>query len=396
MQASKTMGVGKTADVVVMGTGVIGTSIAFHLAKRKAGRILVIDKNLAAQGGSSRSSALVRMHYTLSTEVKLALKSLEIYRNWDDYVGRPAHFKKIGFVRLVPENEVERLKKNVEMQRALGSNTRLISAQELKEIEPDWKVDDIPIASYEPDSGYGDGTVTANDFLDRAREMGAEFLPRTLVTAFNVEGGRVRGVMTDKGAIEAPVVVSAVGPWTRPLFREVGIDLPIEPEYHRVAILKNPPGMKGEGVALIDSILSMYMRSEGRDMTLVGEFVGPRNVDPDHFPQSIPEEDIAEIAMMGARRIPALDDCGVVRGVTGMYDMSPDQRPLLGPVQGVEGLHIAAGFSGMGYKISPAIGLTMSELLLDGKSQTVDISIFDPGRFAAGKPIHAEFEYADE
>ncbi len=190
--------------------------------------------------------------------------------------------------------------------------------------------------------------------------------------------------------------MSATGPWSRSLFRDVGVDLPIEPEYHRVAILKNPPSMRGGGCALIDSIASMYMRSEGRDMTLVGEFVGPRDVDPDNFPQSIPEEELAEIAMLGARRIPALNDCGVARGVTGMYDMSPDHRPLLGPVAGVEGLHVATGFSGMGYKISPAIGLTMAEQILDGRSKTVDLSIFDPGRFAAGRPIQAPHEYADE
>ncbi len=386
----------QTADFIVIGTGVIGSSIAFHLAKHKAGRILVLDKGLAAQGGSSRSSALVRMHYTLPEEVRLALKSYEIFTHWEDHVGRPGHFRRIGFVRLVPGNEVERMKRNVAMQRELGANARLISPQELKAIEPDWNVDDVPVAAYEPDSGYGDGSVTANDFLDRAREMGAEFRPRTRVTSFRVESGRVRGVATDRGDLDAPVVISAVGPWSRPLFRAAGYDLPIEPEYHRVAILKNPPSMKGGGCALIDSILTVYMRSEGRDMTLVGEFVGPRDVDPDAFPQSISEEEMASIAENAARRIPALADCGVARGVTGMYDMSPDQRPLIGPIPGIVGLHVAAGFSGMGYKISPAVGLTMAERILDGRATTVDISIFDPARFAAGRPIRAEHEYADE
>jgi glycine/D-amino acid oxidase-like deaminating enzyme len=131
-------------------------------------------------------------------------------------------------------------------------------------------------------------------------------------------------------------------------------------------------------------------------MTLVGEFVGPRGVDPDDFPQSVPDAELAEIAALGARRIPTLAESGLVRGVTGIYDMTPDQRPLLGPVPGVNGLHLAAGFSGMGYKISPAVGLAMAELLLDGRGRTVDLSIFDPGRFAAGRPIRAPYEYADE
>ena len=386
----------RTADFIVIGSGVIGASIAFHLVKRNAGRVLVLDKGLAAQGSSSRSSALVRMHYTLPQEVQLALESLAIFTNWEDHVGRPGCFKKLGFIRLVPEHETPSLRRNVEMQRLLGVNTRLISAQELKEIEPDWRVDDVEVAAYEPDSGYGDGAVTASDFLARAREMGAEFRPRTRVTRFEVEQDRVRGVVTDRGEFEAPVVISAAGPWSVPLFRGVDFELPIEPEYHRVAILENPPGMRGGGCALIDGIASMYLRSEGPGMTLVGEFVGPRGVDPDDFPQSISAEEMAEIAVLGARRIPVLGESGLVRGVTGMYDMTPDQRPLLGPTPGVQGLHLAAGFSGMGYKISPAVGLTMAELLLDGRGRTVDLSIFDPGRFAAGRPIRAPHEYSDE
>src|SRR5262245_24785703 len=386
----------RTADFLVIGSGVIGASIAFHLAKRKAGRVLVLDQGLAGQGGSSRSSALVRMHYTLPQEVELALRSFEIFTHWEDYVGRPGCFRKTGFVRLVPEQEVESLRRNVEMQRLLGADTRLVSALELAEIEPNWRVDDVRAAAYEPNSGYGDGAVTAGDLLERAREMGAAFQPRTRVLAFAIEGDRIRGVVTERGELCAPVVISAAGPWSKRLFRDLAFELPIETEYHRVAILANPPGMRGGGCALIDGIASMYLRSEGPAMTLVGEFVGPRGVDPDAFPQSIPAEEVAEIAALGARRIPALAHAGLARGVTGVYDMTPDQRPLLGPTPGVEGLYLAAGFSGMGYKISPAVGLTMAELVLEGRGRSVDLSVFDPGRFAAGRPIRAPHEYSDE
>ena len=387
---------GRTADFLVVGMGVIGASIAFHLAKRGAGRVLVVDRDLPGRGSSGRSSALVRMHYSLPEEVKLALTSLDIFTHWEDYVGRPKSFRKTGFVRLVPAHEVEKLKRNVLMQQELGVRTRLISAQELAEIEPDWVVDDVALAAYEPDSGYGDGAVTAGDLIERAREMGAQTHPRTRVEAFALEGDRVRGVVTDKGTFEAPVVICAAGAWSIPLFRDLPFRLPIAAEYHRVGILKNPPAMKGGGCALIDSIASMYLRSEGSDMTLVGEFVGPRDVDPDHFPQSLSSDEMAELAALGARRIPALADSGLARGVTGIYDMSPDQRPLLGRVPGVEGLFLAVGFSGMGFKISPAVGLAMSELLVDGRGKTVDLSIFDPGRFDAGRPIRASYEYADE
>ncbi len=163
-----------SADVVILGAGVMGASIAFHLARRKAGRILVLDKGDVAHGGSGRSSALVRMHYSYPPEVDLAVKSLEIFRTWPEYVGRRGDFRQTGFVRIVPEKELPRLEKNVEMQRAHGVDARVVDRRELAEIVPDWNVDDVPYAAWEPGSGYGDGTGVADDFLERAREMGVE------------------------------------------------------------------------------------------------------------------------------------------------------------------------------------------------------------------------------
>lgn len=386
----------RSADVLVVGAGVVGTSIAFQLGRRRAGRVLVVDKGEVGHGMSGRSSALVRMHYTYPPEVQLALKSLEMFRSWPDLLGRPGDFRATGFAYIVPSGERERLEKNVAMHRRLGANARVVSARELKQIEPDWNLDDVEAAAYEPDSGYGDGAAVAGDFLAAARELGVEYLPSTHVTGFRVEGSRVRGLETDQGPLEAPIVVAATGPWSRPLFHAVGFDPPIETEYHEVAILKNPPALRGRGIACIDGILQLYYRREGRDMTLVGTFYGPRGVDPDRFPQAASRESLAERTAGIARRIPALGEAGLVRGITGVYDSSPDHRPLLGEVPGVSGLFLAAGFTGMGFKISPAVGLVMAERILDGRATTVDITPFRPGRFAEGQPIRAEFEYEDE
>ena len=385
-----------TADIVILGAGVMGASIAFHLAQRRAGKVVVIDKGHVAQGGSGRSSALVRMHYSYPPEVQLALLSLRMFENWRDIVGQEGDFRKTGFVRIVHPGETGRLKQNVEMQRKLGVNVKLIDRIELKALEPDWAVDEVELAAYEPDSGYGDGAGVANDFLTRARELGVTYQSKTQALEFLVEGGRVRGVSTDHGEIAAPVVVSATGPWTRPLFQRIGIELPIETEYHQVAILKNAPGMKGGGCACIDSVSATYFRSDGQDKFLIGDFYGQRGADPDNFPQRASDDGLEEIIERASRRVPKLENAEVMRGVTGVYDMTPDSRPLLGEVSGVAGLHVCAGFSGMGFKISPAIGLVMSELLLDGRGKTVDISSFCPGRFAAGRPIKAEFEYKDD
>jgi sarcosine oxidase subunit beta len=386
----------RTADIVILGAGVMGASIAFHLAKRNAGNVVVIDKDYVASGGSGRSSALVRMHYSFPPEVQLALISLRMFQNWQEIVGAAGDFRKTGFVRIVDRNEMPRLKLNVEMQRKLGVNVNLIDRQQLQELEPDWVVDDVELAAYEPDGGYGDGAGVAGDFLSRAREMGVTYLSRTRATSLRTSSGHAHGVVTDRGEIAAPVVISAMGPWTRPLFERAGYTLPIECELHQVAILITPPEMKAAGCACIDSGTATYFRSDGQDKFLVGDFYGKREVDPDNFPQRAADESLEEIIERACRRIPKLETAEVMRGVTGVYDMTPDSRPLLGEIPGMDGLYVCAGFSGMGFKISPAIGLVMSELVLDGRGKAVDISAFRPHRFAEGQPIKAEYEYVDD
>jgi sarcosine oxidase subunit beta len=386
----------RTADFVILGAGVMGASIAFQLARRKAGRIVVLDKDHVGSGGSSRSSALVRMHYSFAPEVQLALVSLKIFEHWREIVGEAGAFRKTGFVRIVHPGETVRLKHNVAMQRELGANVELIDRRQLRELEPDWAVDEVVLAAYEPDSGYGDGNVVANDFLSGARDLGAAYLPKEGATSLLMAAEKIRGVQTQAGAIHAPVVIAATGPWTRPLMQQTGFDPPIETEYHQVAILKNAPDMRGDGCACIDSVTATYFRPDGGDKFLVGDFYGKRPVDPDNYPQRASETDLEEVIERASRRVPKIENAEVMRGVTGVYDMTPDSRPLLGQVPGVEGLYICAGFSGMGFKISPAIGLVMSELILDGAAATVDISAFRPTRFSEGKPIRAEFEYKDD
>jgi len=384
------------ADIVIVGAGVMGTSIAFHLAQRKAGKIVIIDKEHVGRGGSGRSSALIRMHYSFPPEVELAVISLRMFQNWQEVVGVPGDFRKIGFVRIVHPNESERLKRNVEMQRKLGAKVELIGKYELHELEPDWNVDAVTLAAYEPDSGYGDGAGVAGDFLNAARDRGVIYSSRTQATELTFSGGRISGVVTDRGTISSPSVIVATGPWTKPLLRDAGYDVPIECEYHQVAILRNAPEMRGGGCACIDSVTATYFRSDAHDKFLVGDFYGTRPVDPDNYPQRAADESLEEIIERASRRLPKLAGAEVMRGVTGVYDMTPDSRPLLGEIPGVRGLFLCAGFSGMGFKISPAIGQVMSELVLDGKAQSVNIAVFRPSRFAEGCPIKAEHEYVDD
>jgi len=385
----------RTADIVVIGAGVIGSAIAFQLSRRRAGHVVVVDKGEVASGGSGRSSALVRMHYSHPPEVALAKASYDIFVAWPDIIGLPTHFRKTGFIRLVPEGEIERLRRNVEMHRSHGIDAWVLSRAELREVAPAWDFSDVSAAAYEPDSGYGDGAGVAGDFLMRAREAGVEYRSGTKVEALRVEAGHVRGVVVPDGVIEAPQVVVATGPWCRPLLAAAGFDAPIETEFHEVAFLKNPPGLESIGPAGIDSPTETYFRSETGGLTLIGDFYGKRGVDPDGIAVGASQEGMLRLVERAARRIPALADAGLFRGVAGCYDMSPDARPLMGPVPGVEGLHLVAGFSGMGFKISPAVGVVMAELLT-GAPTSVDISSFRPSRFLEGQPIKATYEYASD
>jgi len=385
----------RTADVVVVGAGVMGASIAFQLSRRGAGRVLVLDKGDVASGGSGRSSALVRMHYSHEPEVALAKASYDIFVAWPELLGLPTHFRKTGFIRLVPEAEIERLRRNVEMHRAHGIDARVLSRAELRDVAPAWDFSDVSAAAYEPDSGYGDGAGVASDFLLRAREAGVEYRPGTRVESLKVEAGRVRGVVVAGGLIEAPLVAVATGPWSRPLVAAAGFDAPIESEFHEVALLRNPPGLDSIGPAGIDSPTETYYRSEAGGLTLIGDFYGKRGVDPDSIGIGASQEAMLGLVERTARRIPALAEAGIFRGVVGCYDMSPDARPLMGPVPGIDGLYLVAGFSGMGFKISPAVGVVMAELLT-GAPPRIDITSFRPSRFLEGQPIRAPYEYASD
>jgi len=385
-----------TADVLIVGAGVIGASTAFHLTRLGAGSVLVLDRGTAGSGMSSRSSALVRMHYTFPPEVDLAVRSDAMFDAWTELTGRPPCVRRTGFVRLVPKDEADLLRANVAMQRERGARAEVVDRAGLAELAPGMCTDDVECAAWEPHGGYGDGSIVAGDLLGAARDAGASYRPNTRVRRLVTDDERVLGVQTDDIAIHAGTVVLAAGVWSPPLLAAAGIDLPIETELHHVAVVAHQPGA-GAGVACIDSMTQTYFRPEAAgERTLIGNFTGPRGVDPDAITTTARGGDLAELVGSAAKRVPALADAGITGGVTGVYDMTPDARPMLGKVQGRQGLVLAAGFSGMGFKISPAVGEALAELIVAGAATRVDLAAFRPGRFAEGQPIQPEFGYGDD
>jgi glycine/D-amino acid oxidase-like deaminating enzyme len=392
-----------SADVVIVGAGVIGAATAFHLSLLGAGDVLVLDRATVGSGMSCRSSALVRMHYTFGPEVELAVRSDAMFGAWPDLTGRPGCVRRTGFVRIVSPGEEAALRANVAMQRALGARAEVIDAAGLKEVAPGLRADDVECAAWEPNGGYGDGAVVAGDLLAAARARGVRYRPHSPVAALLTDGGRVTGVElagsgsgTGGGDREhAGTVVLAAGVWSPALLRTAGVVLPIETELHRVAVLAHPAG-QGTPVACIDSTTQTYFRPEaGASMTLVGAFAGQRGADPDAV-ASAAGEDLAPLVQAASHRVPALEDAGIVRGVTGVYDMTPDARPLLGRLPGLDGLIVAAGFSGMGFKIAPAVGEEIAALIAGAPAGSVDLAPFRPDRLSDGRPIEPPNPYSDD
>jgi len=386
-----------SADVIIVGAGVIGAATAFWLSELGAGDVLVLDRGAVGSGMSCRSSALVRMHYTFAPEVELAVRSDAMFGRWPALTGRSGCVRRTGFVRIVKPGEEDALRANVAMQRAHGARAEVITGTALAELMPSMRTDDVQCAAWEPDGGYGDGAVVAGDLLAAARARGVRYRPNSPVRSLLLDAGRVTGVAGADGTTEhAGIVVLAAGVWSPPLLATAGVSLPIETEVHEVAVLAHGPG-QGAPAACIDSVTQTYFRPEAAgSMTLVGSFAGPRGAEPDGVPETATADQLAPLVESASYRLPALADAGIARGVTGVYDMTPDARPLLGPVGGLDGLIVAAGFSGMGFKIAPAVGEAVAGLIAGPPPGSVDLKPFRPDRFADGAPIVPPHPYSDD
>jgi sarcosine oxidase subunit beta len=381
-----------TADVIIIGGGAHGASLAFHLAK-KGVRPLVLERRFIASGATGRSSGLVRMHYDLEPESRLAWESYKYFWNWSEMVGGDCGFKRTGFLQFVRPEHDDQLRANVAMHQRIGIPSLLVSPDDVRRIAPAFSADDIDLAAFEPESGYADPSGTVSSFLEAARQLGARLVQDCRVTAVCVEGGRVTGVETSQGSFSAPVVVNAAGPWARQVGAMVGLDLPVDTWQHDTMFIRRPKDLGPSHPTVIDFPNSMYFRPETGWLTLVGlEDNNPLGESPDgdtdHAKPGFVERAVERIC----QRIPEMDR-GSLHSAHGGYDgITPDQRAILGQA-GPEGFYLDCGFSGTGFKISPAVGACLAELIVDGQASLVDITPFRLERFLEGRPLTGEHSY---
>lgn len=379
----------ENASVVIVGGGIVGASVAYYLAGRGLRDIVMLERATLAAGASGKTGALLRLHYSNEPEARLAQLGHSIFANWPSEIGGDCGFVKSGLVVTVETRgecapNIERMQRNIAMQNRVGIASELISADQLRELQPFLSVDDLDLVAYEPDSGYVDAIAATQSMAAAARARGVQIREAAPVLSVLEHGGRVRGVRLPDGDIPADTVVLAAGPWTNRLTGPLGIDLPIEALRVQVAVLIRPSNLPAAGMAAsVDTVAGVFYRDWGPYRTMVGIGGGEFHdvVEPDDWDQrtdaGFPEAAIDRLS----RRIPAMRNASFVSGHAGLYDMTPDGHPIIGAVAGVEGLYLAAGFSGAGFKKGPAVGLCLAELIATGQSSTVDLSPFALSRF---------------
>ena len=382
----------QTYDAIVIGAGVMGASLAFHLAERGL-KVAILERRVTASGATGHSSGLVRMHYDLAAESELTFKSYQIYfNNWKDRVGGDCGFINTGFMQIAKREHEDKLRGNVTNQQKIGINTSVISAEEAKKLFPDLLTEGFDYAAYEPDSGYADATLTTNSFIECAKRNGASLIQNCEVTSIHTAGGKVTGVSTTRGEFSAPIVINAAGAWAKQVAALAGIDVPLQTWTHDVAFLHRPPSL-GRFPAVIDDVINCYYRPEGSALILAaGEDESLRGEPPDAEDQIPTPTFLEKLIDQMVKRMPKIEESGLHSIHVGRDGITPDQRAIYGG-SGLDGFYLACGLSGTGFKTSPAAGASLVELILDGASRTVDITPFRFERFAEGKLLEGEYGY---
>ncbi len=377
----------KSADIVVVGSGVMGASVAFQLARNNAGKILLIDARRPVNGVTRQTFGQVRTHYSTMALTKVAKRSVQILKNWDDEVGFGASgYTRLGYFVVVRGGMVEPCKRNVEIGRQAGIDTRYINIDELHALEPLIHLDGIEGAAYEPDGGWLNGTLMTLSWMIGAHQMGAQVISNLSVDRVLTRNGKVAGVETSRGNVDSPVVVNCAGAWGRDLAVDLGIETPITFKRLDLAWMRQAPDRPTMKTAVTDVNANLVLRPDMGGLFLA--VVYPEKQDEIEDPDVVPtrsdvDEHLSRLRPILRHRLPALADAEYVGNLAGAYDVTPDFNPIIGRIPSVPGYYSGLGWSGHGIKLAPAIGEAICADIL-GCRHDVDLHAFRPERFAEG------------
>ncbi len=376
-----------TFDVAVIGAGVHGCAAAAYLANRGA-RTVVIDRGAVAGGPTGRSSAMCRAYYTNPFLARVAREGLDIladFRNWSG--GGESGYRPMGALFLHAPDDGDQLRETVPVLAAIGTRVDLLDPDEIEAFHPGFDLTGVGFGAWEADAGPADPSGTTMGLYELAKRRGA--VGRLYEAVHEIRPRSAGGAMLRcaKGDVEAARVLLAAGPWTAPLARQIGVELPLTVERHYVTT-----NSWGDATplpfALADIPHGYYLIPEGETLFGLGQLTEEPQVDPDHFDESVTPDEQERMAAAAMRRLPTLASAGAVGGWASLYDVSPDWQPVIGEI--APGIVVDAGTSGHGFKLAPALGRYVAELVLDGRSDP-GIEQFHPDRFAAGQQLTGGF-----
>ena len=386
----------ETADVVIVGGGIEGAAAAWALAQRGVTDVVVAERNTVGSGMTGKSSGIVRCHYGVSSLAAMAAAALEVFEKAEEIFGHDIGFRQSGYVVGVGECNVDALRKSLAAQRAVGVQTEEIEPGDVARMWPAADLSPFAAFAWEERGGYGDAYQTAQAFSVAARAAGVRVRQGCAVADLILERGRVSGVrLRDGSRISADTVVVATGVWTRPFLAPYGIDIPID--VHREQIVLIRPGTDVTGVPVFSDLVSLqYIRPEPSGELLFGnsDLRDLEIADPDRYVNRADGPFVELAANKVGTRFPGLGDAAISSSYAGCYDVTPDWNPVISGTE-IDGLIVAAGFSGHGFKIAPSVGRLVADLVLDGRSGDPRIpeGDFRLARFAEGALLKTPYPY---
>ncbi len=379
----------KDADIVVIGGGCVGASIAYHLAREGVERLALLEKDHLAWGATGKSSAIVNVGVWNASKplVKMLLESIEVFHRFDELVGGKCGFTEAGWIGLAGQRQEERVKETAALESKIGVENRVVPASKLKDIEPNLYTEDLVAGVLEPTSGYANPVETTTSFGTQAEKLGAKIMTATKATRLRIENSRVIGVETSNGYIGANKVVIATNVWSKGLIAGLPTELPISPRRKQVCLFQPSRDSSTPRIVIDDFVNDLYIKPDG-NRALVGEIEATgTSMDPDDYVEGVDPDTVSRFARKLVHRLPSMGTAVSNGGYAGPYDVSPDGHPILDEVPGISGLYCAVGFSGHGFRFSPCTGRLMAEFILRGSTEGIDIKEFRFSRFAEHKPI---------
>jgi sarcosine oxidase subunit beta len=384
-------------DAIVIGAGVVGTSVAYHLARLGAGKVLLLDRSQIGSGTSTQSSGILRTHYSVIENVALAKLSWTVFNDFAGYLSdeeASAGLVKCGYLICAPEgSKLEPLRSALAGQTSMGVEVRLIDQAAARELLPIAQFDDAALIGFEPEAGFADAYLVATGFARSARRQGVKIMEGVNVERLLMDSARVVGVETNQGTFHSDTVISTQNIWASEIEKWTGVPTPVKAERHIVLALAGPEAYSFKMPVFKDlgSPGMLYCRSYGGNQMLVSEgTVGEILALPDNEQGDISMDYVVEVGGQVAQRFPSFCEAGLASSWSGVYDVTPDWNPVLGRLPDVPGLVVGYGFSGHGFKLSPGVGLVLAQEAL-GLPTEVSLTPYAHERFRSGHLLSGSY-----